>query len=190
MQLCINSEKVIEAAKKCTRARVILQELFPQAFINHGFKALVIDGSSGIFDIYRSREAGFHFSGFMQLRSDCEYAWQAFYVDNQHPAELSWLLLRDSLGALCFLPQRGRGMALTNIDSFFHLKALALDDSMRVFPQRALDVITEGNTEDFFIKIRSEGEFKNHAFHLNDRFHKWELKIDSNDTLCLIPFKI
>jgi hypothetical protein len=43
-------------------------------------------------------------------------------------------------------------------------------------------------TENDFIEVRDNFEYKNKSFYLNDDFN-WEIKKDSNDILCLIPTK-
>lgn len=52
----------------------------------------------------------------------------------------------------------------------------------------SIDIEKLNFTDNYLMEIRNSGEYKHKAFWLSDEYH-WEIKIDSDEDICLIPTK-
>jgi hypothetical protein len=79
--LQVRKDRVLAAAAKCSDAKRILQEVFPEAFEAEALTIKKIDN-------------------YLTIRSGGEYRDKAFYLS----AGFKWEIKRDSVNALCLVP--------------------------------------------------------------------------------------
>jgi len=98
MELKITKEKVIAAANKCSAAKEVLKEMFPEVFEDD--KYFNFAGSAGIDNEFKSNYLPD--SSMIQIRRIGKYKNKAFYLTSKY----NWKIERDNEGDLCLIPTK------------------------------------------------------------------------------------
>lgn len=106
MELKVESEKVLEAAKQCPDVKRALKTMFPKAFESD--KSLNLGLMRGeheyLFSKAACQEANVE-RNIIVIRSNGEYEDRAFYLESDY----DWEIKEDNLGQTCLIPTRKGG---------------------------------------------------------------------------------
>lgn len=108
MELKIEKERVLEAAETCYDVEKALKILFPEVFEGDNryfdLRKLAIGEKDLLFDLEKSKKAGFQNNCFMQVRSSGQYENIAFFLHHDY----NWELNEISRNGTCLIPTRKR----------------------------------------------------------------------------------
>jgi hypothetical protein len=99
MELKITKEKVLSAAKKCSQAKEVLKEMFPEVFEDDKF--LNLDDSYFIDNMGYNAP---HYGAILQVRGSGSFKYKSFWLSG----ELNWQIKVDDLGNLCLIPTKNQ----------------------------------------------------------------------------------
>lgn len=105
MELKVTKENVLKAAEKCSTAKQVLKEMFPEAFEDDKYFILTKlsrTKDAVLFTDEDATSAGFIDNQFMQIRSRGEYAGKAFFLSKLY----EWEMKIDSRGDICLIPTK------------------------------------------------------------------------------------